>query len=76
MGGDAGNGSVDVHDIGASVSLVACQPCLDLQGHGSRLVRGHDLDTVSILTVGLEMAGKTSAGRRFDDIVVLCDVED
>ncbi len=76
MGGDAGNGSADVHDISTSVSLIACQPGLDLQSHGSRLVREHDLDPLSILTVGLEMAGKTSSGRGSDDIVVLCDVED
>ncbi len=76
MGGDAGNGSADVHDISVSVSLVACQPGLDLQGHGSRLVREHDLGTLSISTIGLEMAGKTSPRRRIVDIPVLCNVED
>ncbi len=76
MDDDAGNGSADVHDISTGVSLVPCQPGLDLQSYGSSPVREHDLDPLSILTVGLEMAGKTSLGRRSDDIAVLCNVED
>ncbi len=76
MDSDAGNGSADVHDISASVSLVACQPGLDLQSHGPRLIREHDLGPLSISTIGLEMAGKTSIGRCSDDLAVLCDVED